>query len=271
MEINKARPLEKALAKRLASTVESIKEIVDEYAVAEAFIIGAIHRSISNDFLYFLFTKSCKSLISIEVLLKKGLPEDALVLIRTILENYIAFSHLLYHPGSIEDFVQNKLRVHVGDYKHPKNNRGYTDYKRIIKEDGAVVRFGFSAKELSKLTRHDSDNVTFDYFYQFLSELTHPHFIASGNYRTGAKYTYSDSSNNLQTYFFAVYLSTKLVYEWMAYEGIQIKEERGLKLEMRRNCRSLKRAMQKGMFEEDDKRYLDAINSMIEIIEDGCG
>lgn len=268
MEVKKAAILEKAFSKRLSSTVTAFKLLVDNYAVAEAIIIGTIHRTIYNDFLYFCITKSCKSLMSVELLLKNNLPEDALVLLRTFYENYLSLSFLLYNPDRIDNFVEQKIRVYVGDYKHPKTNRGYVDYKRIIKEDGEIVRYGFSAKELSRATRHKSDIVTFDYFYTFLSELVHPHFISSGNYRHDAKYTYADASNNLQTYFCATYFSTKLIYEWFAYEDIEKRELRYFKNEMKKNCKLMQKAIFQGMFENDDKTYLEAIQSMVKEIEE---
>src|SRR5438270_8961999 len=87
--------LVRRLSKRLEKQVTLCQTFVDNYSIAKAIYFDNFKNRtfIVNDFLHFCFTKSCKSLIAVETLLKTHCSEDALIILRSVYENYI---HITY-------------------------------------------------------------------------------------------------------------------------------------------------------------------------------
>ena len=79
-----------------------------------------LQKNIYHDYIYYCFTKSCRSLISSVVLAKKCLNEDCLIILRTVYENYLHMSHTLNEPEKIQEYVVQTVGLRVGSYSYKR-------------------------------------------------------------------------------------------------------------------------------------------------------
>lgn len=198
--------------------------IVDNYAFAEAIAHNSYQdRYVINDFFYYCITKSTKTLIAINLLIRSNLGEDAQILLRSAYENYLAASFLLANPARLDDLVGKKIGVHTGYFKHPINSKGKSDRRNIVDPcSGEVLPFEVPVAEMASTGRHTEDNDVHWHLYGFLSEHVHPHMMASGNYRDESRirYSYVTQTQTLQASIFATYIYLLLLCEVRYFEGL---------------------------------------------------
>lgn len=120
------------------------KKFVDyacfQYGAYNVAISGKADAHFIDDFQYFVFTKSTKSLEAIRILLKNGKYEDVLIILRSMFEGYLAsrFIDEKYDRKLLDDFIflpqliaENKTYYdfHNKSY-HLKDNKQTLDYKQ---------------------------------------------------------------------------------------------------------------------------------------------
>ena len=120
------------------------KKFVDyacfQYGAYNVAISGKADAHFIDDFQYFVFTKSTKSLEAIRILLKNGKYEDVLIILRSMFEGYLAsrFIDEKYDRKLLDDFIflpqliaENKTYYdfHNKSY-HLKDNTQTLDYKQ---------------------------------------------------------------------------------------------------------------------------------------------
>jgi hypothetical protein len=198
--------------------------IVDNYAFAEAIANDDYQDAyVTNDFFYYCFTKSTKSLIAINLLIRAHLGEDAQILLRSTYENYLAASFLFANPTRLDDLVEKKIGAHTGYFKHPVNSKGRKDRRRIVDpRSGQVIPFDVPIAEMVSTGRYPEDKDVHWPLYAFLSEHVHPHMMASGNYRAESQieYSYQDPDQAIQAAIFGTYIYLLLLGEVRYFEDL---------------------------------------------------
>ncbi len=194
----------------LSATESLCKRLVDSYALPLAIIHDSYeHRHIFNDFVYFCFTKSTKTLAAINRILADGFGEDAQILLRSSYESYLAIAFLTNHPSRLDDLVAKKVGLKTGDFSHPVSPTGRKDYRRVVDtQSGEILPFSLSVAEMAGLTKYPEDLFIHRALYAFLSEHCHAHMMASGNYRDdkNERYVYENRSQVLQATVFGAYV-----------------------------------------------------------------
>lgn len=226
MDGRKIVGLQRSLLSCLQKYEEIYKDAIDEYSLIECLITEDFQpANVSNDYFYFCLAKACKSSIAINVLLEEELPEDAIVLIRTVYESYLHMSFSVSNYEEIDKLVSFRVGLHHGLYQHPENKKGKKDYRKIIIDnDKPPEDISLSPFELANKTGHVEDALLHPLLYSYLSEHSHPHFMASGSYRMEhgmPRYCYDRAdNNNLQASFLATYVSTLVLSSFIFYEDI---------------------------------------------------
>ena len=109
-----------------------LKKIVDHHGVPIAIVRKEITPEIvMHDFFYFCVTKSCKSLSAFNTLIEHGFPEDALIIVRSIYENYLSVAFMLNKPSQIDDLVSKRVGFSRGIFKHPISAKGKIDRRKL--------------------------------------------------------------------------------------------------------------------------------------------
>jgi len=212
-----------ALKRRLDLQICLFQEIVFEYGTADAIAEDDFSQQIVvHDYVFYCFTKACKSLMSVSLLLDNRLPEDAMILLRSVYESYLHIVYVLQNPERIDDFVQKKIGLYTGRLKHPVSKKGNKLANQVIdSETGEILTYGIGMSTLFYGSKYQFDKEVHTVMFPFLSEHTHPNMIASGNYRDDdIYYSYWQASNTLQSAFFAVYLSTLILSEALTFEKL---------------------------------------------------
>lgn len=218
--------LQRSLLSCLQKYEEIYKYAIDEYSLIECLITKDFQAAnVSNDYFYFCLAKACKSSIAINMLLESKLPEDAIVLIRTVYESYLHMSFSVSHYEEIDKLVSFRVGIHNGLYQHPETRKGKKDYRKIIIDnDKPAEDINLSSFELASKTGYVEDKLLHNILYSYLSEHSHPHFMASGSYRAERgmpRYCYDRADDNtLQASFLAAYVNTLVLSSFMFYENV---------------------------------------------------
>lgn len=226
MDKRKTAGLQRSLFSCLKKYEIFLKHIVDEYSLIECLITYDFQPAnvISNDYFCFCVAKSCKTLIAINILLNNKLPEDAMVLLRSSYESYLHIVFSVDNYLEIDKLVSYKVGLHSGVYRHPKTKKGKKDYNKIIIHEGNdPIDFGVTVAELANKTGYDEDKYLHHMIYSYLSEFSHPHFMASGSYRVREgvpRYSYNRTENTLETAFLSTYIYTLILSCVITYECI---------------------------------------------------
>jgi len=134
---------------------------------------GEMSIRFANEYEYFALTKSTKTLISIRKLLKDNANEDAIILSRTIFENYLACRYYGDVVGTIED------------YNHPihkemiSNPIGLALAQFNISEGGVLKnREGEDVGTLSNPSKfpRGKDKKYYHNLYSFMCEIAHSNY-----------------------------------------------------------------------------------------------
>jgi len=253
----------------LRSAELALRAIVDRYAFAKAIATNNYNdANVANDFFYYCFTKSTKTLIAINVLIEERLGEDAQILIRAAYENYLAISFLVSNPDRLDDLVAKKVGAHTGYLQHPLTSRGRIDYRKVIDPDsGEKLPFGLSVAEMVSLGKYSEDREVHWPLYGFLSEHCHPHMMASGNYRdkTNLHYSYENKIQVLQAVVYATYIYVLLLDEARCFQQLKRPEAGKASKLIKAGIAIIKRALKILIFEQPMERLPNAISSRLEL------
>lgn len=174
--------------------------------------------SFSNDFDYYSFAKSTKTLCAIRHLLKDTeyhFNEDILILVRSIFENHIMSRYFREKIDQddkdksklVNDFIQNPLKV-TKEYYH-------LDGFRILNNNGDKVG------AINKISNYKLglDKEYYKEFYHYLSEYSHCSFGNIDLYLGNTCFVYDINKNKLESILFAVFVFTKVVEGVATVEG----------------------------------------------------
>jgi Family of unknown function (DUF5677) len=231
-----------AFKKQLGSQVCLFQEIVFEYGTADAIAEDNFSQDIVvHDYVFYCFTKACKSLMAVSLLLDNRLSEDAMIILRSVYESYLHIVYVLQNPERIDDFVQKKIGLYTGRLKHPVSKKGNKMSNQVIdSETGEISPYGIGMSTLVNGSKYQFDKDVHTVMFPFLSEHTHPNMIASGNYRADdIYYSYWQASNTLQSAFYAVYISTLILSEALAFE--ELVEAKEIKYQCRQSIKVCER------------------------------
>jgi len=167
---------------------------------------------LSDDFDYFIFTKSTKTLHAIRTLFNDKnyhFNEDVLILTRSIFEGHLASRYFREHIDDAKDrekVINEFIRSPIGlitDYYFQKRN--------IVKDKSGRKISEF--KGPSRLKKGTDEEYYYE-FYPFLCKFTHNSFGILKYYFDGAFFLYNKSNFNLETLLFAIFSFSKV------FEGI---------------------------------------------------
>lgn len=180
------------LGEWLDEAVHFFMHIVDNHAKPLA-LITEDPDLLLDDFVYFCVTKSCRTFRAILLLIDQRFEEDALVLVRSIYENYLSSAYAIETPAALEYFVYNRIGLGVGVLEHPLTPKGKRDTRKVRnKHTDEISSLTLTIADLSKGTGVREDREFFTAFYNYLCQHTHANMISSGSYRTddNSKYTH---------------------------------------------------------------------------------
>ena len=211
------------------------QQFIQSYSIVEA----SIHQDKENyeylcfnDFLHCCFTKSCKSLLAIQNLLLNKFPEDALIVLRSVYENYLHISYVLANPDKIDDLVKKIIGAKLGYFKHPLSKKGKPIKNKIIDPTtDEILDFGIFINDLVEGGKYEIDKQIHTILYPFLCELVHFNMITAGNYRDPEnewKFSYANENNCLQSYTTALYIGILILTEFSYFEDISPEDEENL-------------------------------------------
>ncbi|RII31043.1 MAG: hypothetical protein CXR30_04365 [Geobacter sp.] len=215
--MTKSKKLEKLyldLGDWLDSSLVFFMDLIDEHGKPLALIqrSGDVELLV-NDFVYFCVTKSCRSLYAIKFLIEKKFAEDALIILRSIYENYLSSTYVIHNPTALEYFIYNRIGLGVGILEHPITPKGKRDTRKVRNKNTEETSSLFlSISDLARGTGIAEDEELFSGLYNYLCQHTHSNMISSGSYRNDNNtcYTYSPHDNTLQ----ARYYTTLVMALW---------------------------------------------------------
>ncbi|MHC5765743.1 MAG: DUF5677 domain-containing protein [Nostoc sp.] len=232
-----------AFKRRLNEQINLCQSIVFEYGTVDAIMDNDFSQEyVVHDYVFYCFTKACKSLMAVSILLENKLPEHAMSLLRNVYENYLHIIYVIQNPENIDDFVHKKIGLYTGRLQHPVSQKGRKLSNQVIDtQTGETSPYGVGISTLVSRSKYKYDQAVHTIMFPFLSEHTHPNMVASSNYREDddIHYSYWQASNTLQAAFFALYISTLILSESLTFEAlVEIKE---IKYECRQSMKLCKR------------------------------
>lgn len=188
-----------------------------EYA---CFPYGKLNHAISGekdahytyDFEYFAFTKSTKTLMSVRTLLKNNLNEDVLILLRSILENYISCRYFTEHDMMIDEFIFNPILLANRIYYYDSKTRTTRD------RDGNTI--DYEQKQPSQL-KLGEDKRYFYELYEYLCNYAHCNYSVIECYldKSNNIYTCELDKNSLLTRILTIFIFNKIFEQVVTVEG----------------------------------------------------
>ena len=201
----------KKYEKRLLNSLEKFLEkgtmIVNYYGLQDP------HGDHRNDFVYFCYSKSTKSLKSISILINNDLHEDAMSLVRTIYENYLYAKYCLQFPHSINNFVMYALGKDAGVYIRP--SRG-----KLLNSDGQQIT-DYAELNLSELAKKLGEGPIHTKIYNYLSDFTHPNFALIDAFLEKGRFTINKGSYKYDVLIYSLYCYLKLTEVVMILEDYE--------------------------------------------------
>lgn len=182
------------------------------YGSVSAQISGEIGIEFVDEFQYFVFTKSIKSLVSIRELLKLGNVEDVFIILRTSFEGYIASRYIdqEYDKNKLNDFIFIPQLIAS---------------RKIIYQDGKAIKRG--TKELIEYIQRDpsemklgKDKRYFYDFYSFLCNYAHCNFSIIDEYIDEyGRFTCDKSDNKYMAKIMVLFVYIKLFESIVTIDG----------------------------------------------------
>ena len=167
---------------------------------------------LGDDFQFFALTRSTKTLISIEQLLKLNHNEDVLNLTRSIFENYLSGRYVYENPKQIDSFIAGPLGVFLAHYKiKPIDNVR----KYVISKSNIAIGLAKTTKNLHK----GADTKYYSPFYAFLCTFAHCNFGTYGCYMDFPDYTLDKVNHAELSRLFTIFSYSKVFENVVTVEG----------------------------------------------------
>ena len=172
-----------------------------------------------NDFQYFVFTKSTKTLESIRKLLHMGHTEDVFVLVRTMFEGYLASRYIneAYEDSFLNDFIfipqliAGRKIIYDGGSAHI---RGTEEIVEFLQRNPSQMKLGRDRKYFNDL-------------YAFLCDFAHCNFSILYCYGDkGCGYTCDNVVNEFLARIIVLFVFTKIFESIVTVEGEEFLNER---------------------------------------------
>lgn len=191
------------------------EEIVEyacfRYGYYNAQISGKIGNGFVDDFQYFVFTKSIKSLGSIRELLRLGHVEDVFIILRTSFEGYIASRYIdeEYNTDILNDFIFIPQLIAA---------------RKIIYQNGKAVERG-TQEIIEYIQRNPSDMKLgrdkryFYDFYAFLCNYAHCNFSIINEFIDDGQFSCDKSDNIYMAKVMTLFVYIKLFESIVTVEG----------------------------------------------------
>ena len=182
------------------------------YGFYNAEMSGEIGSGFVDDFQYFVFTKSIKSLISIRQLFNIGKVEDVFIILRTSFEGHIASRYIdeEYDAKILNDFIFIPQLIAA---------------RKIIYQDGKAIARG-TQEIIEYIQRNPSemklgkDKKYFVDFYAFLCNYAHCNFSIIYDYiNNNNLYTYDKINNRYMAKIMVLFVYAKLFESIVTVEG----------------------------------------------------
>lgn len=203
------KKLDKLINKFIFRSRDFVDYAAHLYGYNEMLMTGETNSKFTYDHEYFNFTKSTKTLISIRELLKMGHNEDALILIRTMFENYLSSRYLNENEGFIDQLITFPLNLFFANYN--------------IREDGEIFnRDGEKVGELMNPCgfKTGKDKQYYYTFYGFLSPFAHSNFGVVNYYLDEHfRFTVEKVNYPILVRFFTLFVFTKIFEHIVTVEG----------------------------------------------------
>jgi hypothetical protein len=182
------------------------------YGLYSAEVSGEIGEGFVDDFQYFVFTKSIKSLESIKALLKMGHVEDAFIILRASFEGYISSRYIAekYKDELLNDFIfiPELIATRKVIYQEGKAIiRGTKDVVDYIQRNPSSMKVG-------------KDKKYFYDFYAFLCNYAHCNFSIINDFIDDNGYfTYEKSDNKYIAKVMVIFVYIKLFESIVTVDG----------------------------------------------------
>lgn len=162
-----------------------------------------------HDFVYFVLTKTSKTLRASILLAENIFPEDSQILLRSVYENYLTLNHLSKNMGDLDFFLGKTVGLAAGLLTHPLSKNNKIQRNKILNpETGEISEFGISISKMAGNISSQEEKEIHKELYPYLCELTHLNMISSGNYRNKdcTEYTYDSYDSYHNPYIFLPYI-----------------------------------------------------------------
>src|SRR4030042_2128132 len=158
--------------------------------------------TLDQEYINFCITKTIKTLRGIRILLDNFLSDEALILCRSIYENFLHIVFIKKYPEKIDDLVKAKIGLQTGTHEYKKTSKGKLD-KRIIVEKKTLKEFEghISAHRMAEASSCHIDVELFDEMYRGLSDFTHPSIFVIDSYVSAIGFDHLKSTTYEQSCF----------------------------------------------------------------------
>lgn len=168
--------------RRMQEILYFLQYVVEEYGKVRTSDIHRTKGTLIHDYYLFCIAKASRSIDSMDLLLTKNFPEDALCLARSIYENYLGATFIKKNPNSINNLVAAKISTYSGLLEHPKSKSGKPIWNKVITPDGDIDDVGISILKMSMNNGIEADQEMHISLYSLLSEFCHSNFISVASY-----------------------------------------------------------------------------------------
>lgn len=192
------------------------KKFVDyscfQYGKTSTIVSGEKSDAYVDDFQYFVFTKSIKSLVSIRALLKIGNVEDVLILLRTTFEGYLASRYIVeeYDKKLLEDFIFIPSQISMRKVIYENNvarDRSTNELIEFMQRNPSQLKLG-------------KDKAYFYDLYAFFCNYAHCNYSVIPYYLDeNEMFTYEKKDNYSLVKILVLFVYTKLFENIVTVEG----------------------------------------------------
>jgi len=191
----------------------TVEELGDIWASPDG---TATREEAYHDFVFYCFTRCCRTVRAITLLLDAFMAEETYPLSRSLYEHYLALACVGRSEHFLDDFLTKPIGLYAGTLEYPTSKRG-VPHRRflVIKDTGAELPKIASFADLARATGYKWDPALHDVIYAHLSEHAHPNMLASGDYRNSEStaYTVRGHGGLLRASFWACVCSSLAVSE----------------------------------------------------------
>lgn len=189
------------------------------YGMFSTITTGEISDAYIEDYQYFVFTKSIKTLESIRALLKIGNVEDVLILLRTTFEGYLASRYIVdeFDKKLLKDFIFIPQQISMYKVIYENDVARDRDTKELIE----YIQRNPSEMKLGK------DKSYFYDFYAFLCNYAHCNYSIIPYYTDeDGMFTCDKKDNYYMIKILVLFVYTKLFENIVTVEGEEFYNQR---------------------------------------------